>query len=386
MVGKGSTRHNSRKFHAKNTDPERSHLNVEYCNENIKDVYHELFDDALKNYNEKQTRSDRIIPDYYEKIRSGKQEKPFHEIIVQIGNRDDMGAVNWEGEVAKKILDEYYRSFRQRNPNLRVFSAHLHMDEATPHLHIDFVPFTTGSKRGLETRVSLKQALAAQGFLGGSKRDTEWNQWVRSEKEFLSDIMQDHGIFWNQKSTQEKHLSVEDYKLQERQRDIQKAEAKLEEVQADLRSAKKRVEVYEDWEKELGSVTRDLADEPEYQLPEPPAMMSAKKYKTTFVEPLISKLKELIRKLLSRIFEQRSYYESRLAQAESYQKRYRQMEQNYNAVKDEVERLKPYAQEDRFLRRVYGDVKITQMVNQKLQQKKDHARLYRNSGYDRDGR
>ena len=386
MVGKGSTRHNSRKFHAKNTDPERSHLNVEYCNENIKDVYHELFDDALKNYNEKQTRSDRIIPDYYEKIRSGKQEKPFHEIIVQIGNRDDMGAVNWEGEVAKKILDEYYRSFRQRNPNLRVFSAHLHMDEATPHLHIDFVPFTTGSKRGLETRVSLKQALAAQGFLGGSKRDTEWNQWVRSEKEFLSDIMQDHGIFWNQKSTQEKHLSVEDYKLQERQRDIQKAEAKLEEVQADLRSAKKRVEVYEDWEKELGSVTRDLADEPEYQLPEPPAMMSAKKYKTTFVEPLISKLKELIRKLLSRIFEQRSYYESRLAQAESYQKRYRQMEQNYNAEKDEVERLKPYAQEDRFLRRVYGDVKITQMVNQKLQQKKDHARLYRNSGYDRDGR
>ena len=386
MVGKGSTRHNSRKFHAKNTDPERSRLNVEYCNENIKDVYHELFDDALKKYNERQTRSDRIIPDYYEKIRSGKQEKPFHEIIVQIGNRDDMGAVNWEGEVAKKILDEYYRSFRQRNPNLRVFSAHLHMDEATPHLHIDFVPFITGSKRGLETRVSLKQALAAQGFRGGSKRDTEWNQWVRSEKEFLADVMQLHGIFWDEKGTQEKHLSVEDYKLRERQRDIQNAEAKLEEVQADLRSAKKRIEVYEDWEKELGSVTRDLADELEYQLPEPPAMMSAKKYKTTFVEPLISKLKELIRKLLSRIFEQRSYYESRLAQAESYEKRYRQMEQNYNAVKDEVERLKPYAQEDKFLRRAYGDVKITEMVNQKIQQKKDRARSYRNNVYERDGR
>lgn len=386
MVGKGSTRHNSRKFHAKNTDPERSYLNVEYCNENIKNVYHELFDDALKKYNERQTRSDRIIPDYYEKIRSGKQEKPFHEIIVQIGNRDDMGAVNWEGEVAKKILDEYYQSFRQRNPNLRVFSAHLHMDEATPHLHIDFIPFTTGSKRGLETRVSLKQALAAQGFHGGSKRDTEWNQWVRSEKEFLSDVMQLHGIHWDEKGTQEKHLSVEDYKLQERERDIQKAEAELERVQADLSSAKKRIEVYEDWEKELGSVTRDLADEPEYQLPEPPAMMSAKKYKTTFVEPLISKLKELIRKLLSRIFEQHSYYESRLAQAESYQKRYRQMEENYYAVKDEVERLRPFAQEDKFLRRAYGDFKITEMVNQKIQQKKDRARTYRNSVYDRDGR
>lgn len=377
MVGKGSTRHNSRKFHAKNTDPERSYMNVEYCNENIKDVYHELFDSALRAYNEKQTRSDRIIPDYYEKIRFGKQEKPFHEIIVQIGNRDDMGAVNWEGEVAKKILDEYYQSFRQRNPNLRVFSAHLHMDEATPHLHIDFVPFTTGSKRGLGTRVSLKQALAAQGFRGGSKRDTEWNQWVRSEKEFLADVMQDHGIFWDQKGTQEKHLSVEDYKLRQREFDIHRAEAELERVQSDLHAAQKKVEVYEDWEKELGSVTRDLADEPEYQLPDPPAMMSAKKYKTTFVEPLVSKLKELIRKLLSRIFEQRSYYESRLVQAESYQKRYRQMEQNYNAVKDEIERLKPYAQEDKFLRRAYGDVKITQMVNQKIQQKKERARSYR---------
>ena len=71
MTGKGSVNHNSRKFHAKNTDPERSCLNVEYCNENVKDVYHELFDEALAWYNEKQTRSDRRIDDYYEKIRSG---------------------------------------------------------------------------------------------------------------------------------------------------------------------------------------------------------------------------------------------------------------------------------------------------------------------------
>jgi len=64
------------------------------------------------------------------------------------------------------------------DPNLRVFSAHMHLDEATPHLHIDFVPFTTGSKRGLETRVSLKKALAAMGFTGGTRSETEWNQWV----------------------------------------------------------------------------------------------------------------------------------------------------------------------------------------------------------------
>ncbi len=64
-TGKGSVNHNSRKFHATNIDPERSHLNIEYFNENIKYVYHELFDEALARYNEKQTRNDRRIDDYY---------------------------------------------------------------------------------------------------------------------------------------------------------------------------------------------------------------------------------------------------------------------------------------------------------------------------------
>jgi len=185
MTGKGSVNHNSRKFHAKNTDPERSCLNVEYCNENIKDVYYELFDEALARYNEKQTRSDRIIDDYYEKICSGKQEKPFHEIILQIGNKDDMGAKTEDGQLAAKILDEYMQDFQRRNPTLRVFSAHLHMDEATPHLHIDFIPYTTGSKRGLETRVSLKKALAELGFKGGTRSETERNQWVTARENSL---------------------------------------------------------------------------------------------------------------------------------------------------------------------------------------------------------
>lgn len=194
MVGKGSITHNNRDFIAENVDGERTKNNITYCNEKIQDVYHELFDEALQKYNEKQTRSDRVIADYYEKIRTGKQEKPFHEIILQIGDKDTMGAETENGELAKKILDRYMHDFEKRNPNLRVFSAHLHMDEATPHLHIDFIPFTTNSKRGLETRVSLKKALEAQGFIGGSRSDTEWNQWVASEKEVLSQIMLEHGI------------------------------------------------------------------------------------------------------------------------------------------------------------------------------------------------
>ena len=159
MVGKGSVAHNSRLFAAENVDGERTRLNIDYCNEPISQVYHELFNEALAKYNAKQKRKDRVIPDYYEKIRTGKQEKLFHEIIFQIGNKEDTSATGEHAELARAILDEYYQGFQERNPYLRVFSAHLHMDEATPHIHIDFVPFTTGSKRGLETRVSLKQAL-----------------------------------------------------------------------------------------------------------------------------------------------------------------------------------------------------------------------------------
>lgn len=127
-TGKGSVNHNSRKFHANNIDPERSHLNIEYFNENIKDVYHELFDEALARYNEKQIRNDRRIDDYYEKILSSKQEKPFYEIIVQIGDKENMGAKTEDGQLAGKILDEYMKGFQKRNPTLKVFSAHLHMD------------------------------------------------------------------------------------------------------------------------------------------------------------------------------------------------------------------------------------------------------------------
>lgn len=131
-----------------------------------------------------------------------------------------MSAESENGKLARQILDEYIRRFQERNPNLKVFSAHLHMDEATPHLHIDFVPFTTGSKRGLDTRVSLKQALAAQGFKGGTRGDTEWSQWVQSEKEQLAAVMERYGIEWEQKGTHEKHLSVLDYKKQEREKEV----------------------------------------------------------------------------------------------------------------------------------------------------------------------
>lgn len=119
------------------------------------------------------------------------------------------------------------------------------MDEATPHLHIDFVPFTTGSKRGLDTRVSLKQALATQGFKGGSRGDTEWSQWVQSEKEQLAAVMERYGIEWEHKGTHEKHLPVLDYKKQEREKEVAVLGAKIEQKQVELKSLSNRVLNYD---------------------------------------------------------------------------------------------------------------------------------------------
>ena len=297
MVGRGSVNHNSRKFHAKNTDPERSHLNVTYCHENIKAVYHELFDEALERYNAKQTRADRKIENYYEKIRSGKQEKPFHEIILQVGNRDDMSADSDEGRLALTVLDEYMKAFQERNPNLRVFSAHLHMDEATPHLHIDFVPYTTGSKRGLDTRVSLKQALAAQGFKGGTRGDTEWSQWVRSEKEQLSNLMERHGIEWEDKGTHDKHLSVLDYKKEQRTKEIAALETVKAEKESQVESQERRLKELAPAVKNMERLAADFSADPEEILPEAGTLESGKSYREKKAKPLLAKIVQVLRSL-----------------------------------------------------------------------------------------
>ncbi|WP_443703062.1 plasmid recombination protein [Prevotella sp.] len=234
MVGKGSVNHNTRAFTAKNVDSDRSCDNVHFCNEDIKQIYHKLFDEALERYNAKQKRKDRMIDDYYEKIRQGKQEKLFHEVIFQIGNKDDMNARSEEGLLAKKILTEFMEEFQKQNPNLYVFSAYLHMDEETPHLHIDFVPYITGSKRGLDTRVSLKSALAAEGFTGGTRGATEWNQWITAEKQALAKVMERYGVNWLQKGTHEKHLSVLDFEKKERAKEVAELDSQKQEKSLEI--------------------------------------------------------------------------------------------------------------------------------------------------------
>ena len=327
MTGKGSLKHNSRKFHAKNTDPNRTHWNVEYCNEDIKDVYHELFDEALKRYNDKQTRKDRKIDDYYEKIRSGKQEKLFHEVILQIGDKDNMGSETMEGQLAAKILDEYMKGFQERNPTLRVFAAHLHLDEATPHLHIDFIPYVTGSKRGLDTRVSLKQALSSLGFKGGSRSETELNQWVQSEKQKLAMVMRENEIEWDQKGTHAQHLSVLDYKKKVREQEVEELmehknllehdlhdisecvdeiQKEKEQVEKERDAVIKKTEVLEKRFSALNSKAglvdshaREYGYYPEEWLPEAGTLESAKSYRKR-IFPLVKKVANMIQALYSK--------------------------------------------------------------------------------------
>ena len=303
MRGKGSLTHNRRDFIAENVDSSRTLLNIEYRNEDIRAVYHELFDDALARYNEKQTRRDRVIDDYYEKIRTGKQEKPFEELIIQIGNKDDMNASSENGQLARQMLDEYMQSFQQRNPTLRVFSAHLHMDEATPHLHIDFIPFTTGSKRGLETRVSLKKALEALGFMGGTKSHTELNQWIESEKQALASIMARHDIEWEQKGTHEEHLSVLDYKKQERSKEVAALETQIGALQEQTATAETMLSEKQEQLDDIAPILKNTEkfvrkyDDPERLLPEAGMLESSKAFREKKALPILGKLLKYARSL-----------------------------------------------------------------------------------------
>ena len=422
MVGKGTVNHNSRKFHAKNTDPERSHLNVEYCNENIKDVYHELFDEALARYNAKQTRKDRRIDNYYEKIDASKQEKTFHEIILQVGNKDDMNATTENGRLAAKVLDEYMGDFRQRNPTLRVFSAYLHMDEATPHLHIDFVPFTTGSKRGLETRVSLKQALAALGFKGGTRSDTEWNQWVASEKRQLAAVMERYGIEWEQKGTHEKHLSVLDFEKKERAKevaalearkaDLQEENAAFEEInenlheqlqqiddeihslQDDLKQsqqeadkAKKQADKYQKRMNELAPMVKNMerlaaefSANPEETLPEVAVMESAKSYREKKAKPPVEKMVKVLRSVYSAFLDISRKYE-RLEEAYDREKAgKKRLNDRLQEVLDENRELREITTDMERVKAAFGSHQVETAISRVRQQEqveKEHKQALR---------
>lgn len=227
-IGQGCLKHNNRVFIAENVDAARLDRDVIFLERDIREVYHELFDEAVEEYNARQKRNDRKIQNYYEKIKSGRQERLFTEAIVQIGNMKDSNCAMEEAELVKGILTEYMQDFEERNPSLKVFNAVLHMDEQTPHLHIDFIPFSKGNKRGMSTKVSLKGAMKALGFTGTGRNDTESMHWVQAEKEYLAELMRSRGLDWKQLGTHEKHLSVYNYEKKMRKQEVEELEQQLQ--------------------------------------------------------------------------------------------------------------------------------------------------------------
>ena len=271
-----------------------------------------------------------------------------------------MNAKSEEGQLAKNILIEFMEDFQKRNPNLYVFSAHLHMDEETPHVHIDFVPFIRNSNRGLDTRVSLKGALAEQGFKGGTRSATEWNQWMESEKQELSKVAERYGVRWKQLGTHNKHLSVLDFEKQERAKEVEKlekavssnkaelshiiyqqvlAENEMEKIRQENEAVRQETtelsatndllreqadglienreklmsdnKALEQRQKKLQQDIEKMADskamlehnihaydeEVKWQLPEPTALMSAKAYREKNAIPLVERMKDIVKSL-----------------------------------------------------------------------------------------
>lgn len=411
MIGTGSLAHNRRDFIAENVDPDRVHLNICYQNENLKEVYKELFDDSVERYNVGK-RKDRQITNYYEKIRQGKQEKLFHEVIFQIGNREDMAVGTTEGDLAVKVLDEYVKNFQQRNPTLHVFSCYLHQDEATPHLHIDFVPYVTGWKgKGMDTRISLKQALKSLGFQGGNKHDTELNQWINHEKELLAEIARQHGIEWEQKGTHEEHLDVYNFKKKERKKEVQALEqekeyltaekegltAQIAEVRADIQLLKddkeQAVKDKEEAEKRAEKAEKDLYSLEERRerlqpvmdnvskeikeygtvktlLSEAGALERATTYRDKKIKPLFIQMKNKIAAMAVQVKELTK-------EVEKWKHKYQETKQVYNRVQRELDTVRQEKQQlqdvsDRYDRvvRILGENVVEDAVQQDIQEQK----------------
>ena len=224
-------KHNNRKFTAANVDEKRIADNIIFKQQDVRDAYHQLFDRALQEYNAKQARRDRVISDYYLHMAESKREEAFYEIVVQFGDCETAPCGSERGDQAKQMLQSYMRDFQRRNPNLFVFNAVLHLDEASPHLHIDFIPFyTKGRKNGLSKGVSMKAALIEQGFRPRSPKENQLVMWEFSERAEMERVLRVHGCERDDKDVHRKHLSVDEFKLQ-------KETAKLIRRAADLRNA-----------------------------------------------------------------------------------------------------------------------------------------------------
>ena len=242
--GKGSINHNNRNHFYKNVDPSKTENNICYAKENIEEAYQKCFGQALENYNAKQKRADRKIDDYYSHLfgnarkdvvaTSTNKEKSFYEIVVGIGDKNTCAVGSADGELATKILDEYAKGFSERNPNFYVFNSVMHLDEKTPHLHIDYIPIADGYKNGLVTRNSLSVALQKMGF---GKEKNSINEWRIQERKILRELCEKYGLEISEETQgRGKTFTPDEYKKirDETKEDLRTDPEILDEVRAEV--------------------------------------------------------------------------------------------------------------------------------------------------------
>lgn len=312
------------------------------------------------------------------------------------------------GALAKELLDEYMQGFQERNPTLRVFGAFLHMDEATPHLHIDFVPYVSGWKgKGLDTKVSLKQALKALGFAGGSKRESELNQWINAEKEQLAAVMERHGIEWEQKGTHEEHLSVLDFKKQERRKEVAALEAAKQECQTDLtemqeqletaqtavEAAEQRVQKAElTYQKQsqklnklapimegLENLSAQYSQRPEEWVPEAATFETAKSYREKKAMPLIQKLVKVLFALHRKYWEVKDERDKYQYFYQDEKKATHHLSQQLEQVKAENSQLYAIKRDFRRVWNYFGAEKMQQVIGLMREQEQTTDRSQKKS-------
>lgn len=235
VKGKGSLAHNNREFIAGNVDPSRTPWNVTYVKTPLKQAYEEIFGSAVAEYNSKQKRKDRQIDNYLNKIKnSGNNEKQFYEVVVQVGRQEDTGVLDENGKLsdaakeAAEILDQYAKTFEERNPNLKLFNAVLHMDEATSHLHLDYIPVAHEYKSGLKTRNSLTKAFKEMGVEPAKgQKDNETVHWQAREREYLTEQCKERGIEIIVLGVDRDDYTIPEYKQAMREKEAAEAEVEI---------------------------------------------------------------------------------------------------------------------------------------------------------------
>ena len=276
--GRGSLNHNNRNHIYKNVDPTKTENNIYYAKESLDEAYKNCFGQALENYNTKQKRADRKIENYYTHLfgnankdtvaTSSNKEKSFYEIVVGIGDRNTCAVGSADGGLAARILDEYAKGFSERNPNFYVFNSVLHMDEKTPHLHIDYVPIADGYKNGMAVRNSQSVALQQMGF---GKNKNSINEWRIKERQILRELCQQYGLEVAEETKGRGHtLTPDEYKnMCDEVKDELRADSDLvDELKGELRhdfiAEHKDLLIQEATEQaaaEIGKLNRILAEE-----------------------------------------------------------------------------------------------------------------------------